>query len=163
MPEGSTALIKSLSGGLLRWQDLEDGPELPTEGRLEVVFKLGTTTGSSSSKDYSGAWLYSKYVAEKFGMDAPYKQYGLYSCTAAGMLYGASKWRRASLLAQAVLQPDPSQQELLRLMLGATADQFKLAVHYVGRFKAQGVIGAASAPLLWLGYCRASRLYKQRT
>ncbi|GFR45929.1 hypothetical protein Agub_g7391 [Astrephomene gubernaculifera] len=44
MPEGSTALIKSLSGGLLRWQDLEDGPELPAEGRLEVVFKLGTTT-----------------------------------------------------------------------------------------------------------------------
>ncbi|GFR49219.1 hypothetical protein Agub_g11137 [Astrephomene gubernaculifera] len=49
MPEGSTALIKSLSGGLLRWQNLEDGPELPAEGRLEVVFRLGTTTGAAAS------------------------------------------------------------------------------------------------------------------
>ena len=96
-------------------------------------------------------------------MDAPYEQYGLYASTAFGMLYGVRKWRRANLLAQAVLQPDPSQQELLRLMSGATADQFKLAAHYVGRFKAQGVIVAASAPLLWLGYCQTSRLYKQRS
>eukprot|EP00195_Chlamydomonas_chlamydogama_P001752 CAMPEP_0202919854 /NCGR_PEP_ID=MMETSP1392-20130828/76547_1 /ASSEMBLY_ACC=CAM_ASM_000868 /TAXON_ID=225041 /ORGANISM="Chlamydomonas chlamydogama, Strain SAG 11-48b" /LENGTH=313 /DNA_ID=CAMNT_0049613315 /DNA_START=138 /DNA_END=1076 /DNA_ORIENTATION=- len=50
VPEGSTAFIKAPAGGELRWQRLQDNPDLPTEGRLQVLFQLPSAAGSACLK-----------------------------------------------------------------------------------------------------------------
>ena len=113
---------------------------------------LTALTDLLAGEDKSTRFLYSNFLAEKFKLEAPYKQYGLYLSCGAGLFLLGRNFSRASQLLEVQACTDPAKKlELQELGKFYDAD-VKYAARQAARFRIRGIAAGVGVPILWLAW-----------
>lgn len=85
-------------------------------------------------------------------------------CAAAGVGGLVHYWRKANALmkATAAAKHNPAKAEELKAIWMLTDEHMRKAAHFASRFKRTGIAAAMGAPLLYMGWLRSSRYYRQQ-
>jgi len=96
--------------------------------------------------------LYSDFLAEKFKLEAPYEQYGLYLSSAVGLHLLRKNLFKANQLVKIQACTDAVKKQEMQ-NLGMFKDfEVRHAASYVAKFRRRGIAAGVSVPFLWLAW-----------